>query len=439
MKVLRAVPWLIAGMVGVAEANGGPVEWTKASGNGGLVPVEVRDIALLSEDLRIAIADDAQHFDVVATYALSNHGRPRTVTFGVPVVWNDEDPWDGKIEGAATRSQDARAMASSIRVSNFGREQGCTLTDAAAPLDERGYGERGMRGVWCTTELAVAAGKSTVTLRYRGELAFEDSETSKDPLPNRDARTLYYPLFPAAGWKGPTRLAVAVDLGPLAGLVDDARPAGAKTRGRTMSWSFERIDLAETRDLTIELAAEPYLAPLDLARWNRGASYYKVFAKAASSALAGHEVARAADGDGKTAWCEGTRGNGAGEWIELEVRGTLDEMSSCRVSTPGMIWGYAKSAAVWKANGRLQRVRFGPCGSTAGWEVDVPRETAFDRAGAQLHQLRWNEEMQQVYDTLQKSFRDTGTVCMRMTIVEVRPGKSRDTCVSEFVPLINCG
>ena len=39
----------------------------------------------------------------------------------------------------------------------------------------------------------------------------------------------------------------------------------------------------------------------------------------------------------------------------------------------------------------------------------------------------------------QPLFDGSGTACVRMTILEVDPGPSGDTCVAELAPLVNCG
>jgi hypothetical protein len=426
MQTRWAVPLLIAGMVGAAWANGGPVEWTLASGRGGLSPVAV-DVALVAEDLRIAVAADGRHVDVVATYELANPGAARRVTFGVPV--------------ASTDAASARTLARTISVTSGGRRRGCRLTDERAEQAPGGDEEYMLRpAVWCTTALTVAAGASTVTLRYRGELEFSDSELSKSPLVSRNYRTLSYPLYPAGGWKGPSKLHVEVDPGPLAGLIDltgehveAPKPAGSALRGDKLVWSIDRIDLAAMPELRVVFLPEPFFLPRDLAAWNRGASYYRVSARAASSTLGGgrYDIGRIVDGDPATAWCEGRRGDGAGEWIEVEVRGTPDDLAGCRPSAPGLISGYAKSAAVWNANGRVTRVRFGPCGSSGGEVVDVPRAPSFDRGGALLPVPPHEDAV--------RSLHERGTMCLRMTIVDVEAGSSGDTCVSELAPLINCG
>lgn len=445
MQARWLVPGIVAALAAAASANGGPVEWSVASGTGGLAPVEV-EVALLAEDLRIAIAGDGRHFDVVARYELSNPGRARRVTFGVPVSWTLHEPFAEAEVTPATRSPHARAMARTISVTTGGRRRGCRLTDTPAPAGTRADAGSLTRAAWCTTALTIAAGRSTVVLRYRGELDFSDSEVSKSPLISRHLRTLYYPLYPASGWKGPTRLDVEVDLGPLAGLVVDALPAGATTRGRTLTWSFPRVEVGETPELVVAFDPGPFFLPLDIARWNRGASYYKVAARRASSTLAGgsYGAARAVDGDPATAWCEGDAGDGVGAWIEVEVRGKPDDLAGCRPYAPGAITGYAKSAAVFEANGRLKRVRFGVCGSTAGYEEAVPTASAFDRAGfgertSDPRTEAESDAMHAITDELTRALRESGTMCLRMTIVEVEPGASGDTCVSELAPLINCG
>ena len=71
------------------NANGGPVDWNKATLKGNLHVKQEDQLRLLSEDLKIKVIDQ-KTYSVAATYMLSNPGKTKTIEFGVPVTWQDE-------------------------------------------------------------------------------------------------------------------------------------------------------------------------------------------------------------------------------------------------------------------------------------------------------------------------------------------------------------
>lgn len=63
-----------------------------------------------------------------------------------------------------------------------------------------------------------------------------------------------------------------------------------------------------------------------------------------------HAAERLVDGDPRTAWCEGVKGPGPGEWVEVRLGRPR------RVTMVGFIPGYAKSHATWFNNARARAV-----------------------------------------------------------------------------------
>lgn len=132
-----------------------------------------------------------------------------------------------------------------------------------------------------------------------------------------------------------------------------------------------------------------------------------------------YDPALALDGKLETAWCEGAKGDGVGEWIEVHAK-HLPEWKSplCWLL---IVPGYAKSEATYVANGRVTRVRISSCEHPeASFEADVePFRVHFPypRVKVPPEALRGEAD------------------CFRLTILAVARGRVLDTCISEIAPI----
>jgi hypothetical protein len=57
------------------------------------------------------------------------------------------------------------------------------------------------------------------------------------------------------------------------------------------------------------------------------------------------------DRDPETAWVEGVKGNGVGQWIEYR------DVSGCSISSIKILNGYVKSDKAWNENARVKRLK----------------------------------------------------------------------------------
>ena len=122
------------------------------------------------------------------------------------------------------------------------------------------------------------------------------------------------------------------------------------------------------------------------------------------------------DGEFDTAWCEGSEGDGVGEWIEFH----LDEYGNREIKDVNfngitIANGYLKSEEIWKKNSRVKEFRM-------------------DINGAPVCYIRLKDNMY-IQDVLFTSpyFVSEGDV-IRLTITDVYPGEIySDTCISEIV------
>lgn len=63
------------------------------------------------------------------------------------------------------------------------------------------------------------------------------------------------------------------------------------------------------------------------------------------------------DGDLETAWVEGVKGHGIGQWIEFKNVGIRIEGDWCGFSSISILNGYVKSDKAWRENGRVKRLK----------------------------------------------------------------------------------
>ncbi|WP_164000180.1 discoidin domain-containing protein [Pyxidicoccus caerfyrddinensis] len=449
--MLRALllPVFVFALLGAGRAwpNGGPVAWSGPTATGNLQPRTDLPVRLVSEDLSITVTG-LERYRVRADYVLANEGAKVKASYGVPLFAVDDE------------GQKLDVTAGSIRISLAGRRVPCKVVRTQAriedprdnvqplpfaqvllqPLDVDG---------WCVAELTIPSGKAVpLRLEYSGELLFQDVETSKAALPHVDGRWLRYPLFPAGWWKGQAeRVDVTVDFGPYAGRAEIFGPAGAKPEAARARWHFEKVDLDQLPFLSVRFNKEAFARHRQLtverARFNPLKLPLSV---TASSTLAGGRYAPAhvLDGRADTAWCEGSKGDGAGEWLEVRAGPpATPPMFPCHFEGVGLVAGYTRSAKTYGENGRPRRVRVATCAAPEDFvEVDL---ALADRPDAEAHVISESGKEDVAATRTPGSRRDTlpqpsGDLCLRLTFVEVAPGtRYPDTCVTELVPLYNCG
>lgn len=63
------------------------------------------------------------------------------------------------------------------------------------------------------------------------------------------------------------------------------------------------------------------------------------------------------DGDLGTAWVEGVKGHGIGQWIEFKNVSARMEGDWCGVGAISILNGYVKSDKAWRENGRIKRLK----------------------------------------------------------------------------------
>lgn len=142
------------------------------------------------------------------------------------------------------------------------------------------------------------------------------------------------------------------------------------------------------------------------------------------------------DGKTETAWVEGVKGSGIGEWIKIK----LDAEKVSPSSTPfsvfevGIIPGYAKSQKTWEENNRLKTALL----IIHSPSISYPKEHEWV-----VYRLNLKDENTLQYFTLPDNMLETNSNPMTKTIWlridDVYKGtKYNDTCISEIVLVGGC-
>lgn len=162
----------------------------------------------------------------------------------------------------------------------------------------------------------------------------------------------------------------------------------------------------------------------DLSEWGMGDSFEDIFETMSirgSSSLRPNGINRydsenVKDRNLATAWVEGAKGNGIGEYIEYTLTPQKNIGANDRAIMNILVFnGYRKTRTTWKENGRIKRMRLSVNGKPYGTILlaDTYRYQTVDLGRIPLPR--------------------TGRVVLRFTIASVYPGtKYSDTAMSEL-------
>lgn len=426
-------------------ANGGPVAWMSASGAGDIVPMDEHRVSLVSETLSIALSADGAHYRVDALYRLRNPGPAIKVRYGVPVAWyppdlGDFDDSDRSARVLTTKAE--RVYAKTVGIEVAGHRYPCTLKDIR--LDPASAHETAHVRAWCVSAIEIPAGDAVpLRLRYTGSFDYTDMVYSKSPFTEYEDRRLRYDLSPASHWAGPLpTLDVSIDPGRWGSYFRPSAPAGFASVGGRWTLHAEHADLAALRSITGTLDAAPMLSAERTAYKPDHPYTVTASSELAATASASYGPRNALDGNGATAWCAAHGSDPRQQWLEVRIVRSA-ERTYCGPQAYVIVPGYAKNAATWAANNRIRSIRLGACSdSAAGVDIPIAVAESFDAAAVEVPTAN-DDPLIAAFDPPHRRGEDrpppAGAACVRVTVVDVDPGPTGDTCISEFKPVMDCG
>ena len=407
---------LLIGLSSAVFANGGIVDTTEPAGSGGVVLKQSTDVTLVSETLHLKVLDGST-YDVNANYTLSS-AKAQTVQYGVPLAWSME-------------SESADYIQEMLTVTLNDKKYKCERIEFDAGSDETAN-----RSGWCLLSLPIPKGEAIpLQLQYTGQLLREDFATNKSMHVEYSTRVLEYHLFPAGYWNGNAKTVdISLDYGELAPYAKLKFSKPHSTEGGKQMWHFENADLKKMGTLSVEFDMKPVLEHRDmkaLIQTNGTKKFTKITASStlSSQGVNTYAVENLQDGDLNTAWCEGAKGNGIGETLEIRIP------NEPFANKGPLLWalvvspGYAKSEKAWKGNGRVQSVKMGVCGSAVF--QTLPLRTDGHTHSLQLLQAEEYHDSQ-LFEQIQNNMMQGKDICLTVTLDKTMDGKYPDTCISEL-------
>lgn len=420
--------------------NGGPVDGLTSSATGDVRPTKISQVHLVSERLTIDLGGDGKHYTVAAVYTLTNSIAPIDVTLGVPLVVGPKDmsecagatdAWEGQC--------DAVRAAATVRLSLGDVQYRCRLAGEPKKL-----ARKDVRQVWCIASLSIPQGHSIdLGLRYEGSFEFVDTKTTFSALREYGQRHMVYDFSPAGYWNGPVRdIEVRVNPGIFTELVRPLTPDGWRREGQSWILRGRNVDLRRIEELRLQANVEPILRATEIMAKRRG--WLEWWGKTPIATSSSHlksnkrfqyNAARLVDGRRNTAWCEGQEGLGIGEWVELRfAHPDEDDGESCELEGFGLLPGYTSSQSAFEQNARPTQLLVETCDGPQRAARFVLNERTHFRQSSDVIVLnpgfggaatqRWPDE----------------SPCYRFRIVAASKGtRFADTCISEIVPIWNCG
>ncbi len=383
--------------------NGGPVGGSLHGPYGNFAPVHTAGILLVAEDLDIVVLPDRKNYTVRAIYHLNNLGAARRVQFAVPVDW-------------ARSLEPKQPETIAIRL---GASHNCRFVPNK---DQKGESKS-----WCVTPLDIPRGSSKLEMSYRAPLFFEDWMTNKVAFTSFSTRDIKYDLSPAGYWDGLAgRISIRIDPGPFGRDFKVEGPPGMSHEKNLLTWELRQVDLKKIPPIKISFS--PYKEARE--EFRRIAFLPSGVKGAASSVLEPRSTygpSAAFDGNFNTAWCEGIKGLGSGEWVEARDIPVVNPPNSkpfyYRHGLIGIAFapGVMVSPVLFKKNPRIRRIEVQNCNGGVVSSIDFPGSTEPEISEG-THYLQ-----------LKRSGYSELKTCLRFRIAAVDPGSQyEDTCISEI-------
>ncbi len=407
---------LFIGLSSVVFANGGVVDATEPAASGGVVLKQSTDVTLVSEKLTIKVLDGST-YDVDALYTLSS-AKAQTVQYGVPLAWSIQSESSEYIQEKLTVTlNDKRHSCDSIQF-------------------DKGSDEIAERSGWCLISLEIPKGESIpLHLQYTGQLLREDFATNKSMHVAYSTRVLEYHLFPAGYWNGNAKTVdITLDYGALAPYAKLKFIKPHLSEGAKRIWHFEDVDLKTLGTLSVDLDMNPVLEHRDMKALIQNNEFKKHTTITASSTLSAqgsntYAVENLQDGNMNTAWCEGAKGNGAGETLEVRIPHEPFANKGPMLWALAVSPGYAKSEKAWKGNGRVQSLKVGECGASA-FQILSLRNDNHTHSLQLLQAEEYHDS--QLFEQIQNNMMQGKEICLTVSIDKTADGKYPDTCISEL-------
>lgn len=429
IKVLLVLAVIFAPTM--ANPNGSPINTGEIRRTGNIQMIQKKEIRLEEERLSVRIAGDYAFVQVI--YRLKNSGPADKVAYGFPV---ESDPaTDEDFKPSEKSLMDFR-----ISEASDSQAPGRVIPVEKVVSDKTGepVGE-GMKPImsWHIVTIPFKEyEEKTISVSYRQKCRLEDMVFTKSFRPRFSHRTFAYTLKPAQNW-GEGQVAscsVLIDARELLGQggnILEIHPEGCSANGGIISWNYQNLDLHTAKDIELvydnsDSAFTKYVQESRLPLSSIAKIQASSILKTDAINRFNYEPKNLFDNDLNTAWVEGVAGSGVGEWVEIQFE------EGIHIEAVGIINGYTKNEAIYKANNRIRKIRL-DVEFRDNWPENAdPISVDIDLTEKQFNEL--NRNVQAPFISWLKDYGMGRVVSkIRLTILEVARGtKYDDTCISEL-------
>jgi len=418
----------------MANPNGSPINTGEIRKTGNIQMVQKKDIRLEEERLSVRITGDDAFVQV--NYRLKNQGPADKVTYGFPV---ESDPaFDGDFQPIE------QSTLADFRLSEEPNPQAPgrvipvekVVTDKTTESPQLGEEIKPSMSWHIVTIPFKEYEEKSISVSYRQKCRLEDIVYTKSFRPKFSHRTFAYTLKPAQNWgEGQVPVcSILIDARELlgqGGKILEIHPEGCSVNGGVISWNYQNLDLHTAKDIVLvydnsDAAFTKYVQETRLPLSSIAKVQASSILKTDAVNRFNYEPKNLFDNDLNTAWVEGAAGGGVGEWAEVQFE------KGVNIEAIGIINGYTKNEAIYKANNRIRKVRL-----DVEFDDSRPGDVYPNSIDLDLTEKQFNELNRNVQAPFISWLQDYGmgraVSKIRLTILEVAKGtKYDDSCISEL-------
>lgn len=422
-------------------ANGSPINMSEIYGTGNIEMMRKKNISLDEETISVVL--DGDYANVNVEYKFKNHGQVDTVAYGFPIdLYYKSEQVINLPEKSFTnfKLEDSSGFLKTFKYTPRSEGEVAKLLTSDANYEKR------LRE-WFIAEIPFKEHEAkTVKVSYRVKSRLDDIVYTKSFRPTFSDRTFTYLLKPSQNWGDGIvkKCTIKIDLRKLlrsSGIIKEIYPKGYVNKEGVLIWEYSKLDLKRAEE--IKLVYDNSAAALTKYISEERIPFKYIVSMKASSVLKTDEIniynyepKNLFDVDLNTAWCEGVKGHGEGQWVEFNFAGNVS------VGAIGIINGYTKREALYYANNRIKKIELDVEYRPGEYDDEKPsgeskkaiqkETTVIDLKQIQFNEL--NKNVQAPFISWLADYDDNyrNVKKIRLTILEVFPGtKYDDTCISE--------
>ncbi|QMV42781.1 NADase-type glycan-binding domain-containing protein [Cohnella cholangitidis] len=416
----------VSSLGGNASANGGPADTVPYVTGGGIHFIQKKNVTLKREDLSFVIVGDRVRINVA--YTLANRGKADKVRFAFPVDYYEQEY--GCAPNCDFKASDFRIVDGS---------QPLKVTDELIKMpvnriiDDTYIVQKASR-VYRTAISFAKNETKIIKVGYTVNAGYVDWMNPYSLIDRVGEREFNYDLAPAGYWGNGKvdKLNITFDYRDIVKKGGSLRkltlPYGQASPEGIFKVELKQADLKSLGDLKFKYEYEDYLKSKQIAS-SRISPKLVSGIKASSELGSRYGASRLLDGSLSTTWAEGSKGQGIGETVTIELKKNTS-LAELRVMN-----GYMKSKETYGNNARAKEIlvesliRYS-ANEDYQWVSDTKylEDKPYDAKAVADGNLYSLSDQLAYYEGEVKT--------IKLTIRDTYPGtKYEDTCLSELLLL----